>query len=561
MTFETFIPPRSKTVLEVTGKVDADFETTREKFLEIQPACEYTVEKDFSGVEGNFDSILIQSQLIGKLENNELVALIKTAAAKLNKRGTLIFSLDNIGFAENITAILEGNPLKFKVTLSKVELEGAIEEAGLHEYRSLFAARRVPVARSIAETAKIDVAVFANIISATPDELPPKTIIQTAVGEKIVCAPIRIYTPNSFLLTEAGISTTSYEQNAAYRFFDAEQFDNRIFINQRRSFPTFSRAVEFFKQIKAHGYLSVNEMDDHPILWEKDYAKTGFVNFVGVHAIQTTTEYLADFLRQYNPNVKVFANQLKHILPLRDFDKPLDRPVTIFFGALNRDRDFNEILPIVNQFAAEYGDKIAFKVIAKTGLFNSIESKNKTLLGDPNYYDGQFIPYERYEEELRTSDIALLPLLDNKFNRGKSDLKFIECAGCGAVALASPVAYSNSIVDGKTGLIFYDKKDFADKLRLLIDNADMRREIATAAYDYAKNNRLLSQHYQERLDWYLELLAKLPELNAETQARIDKLAPQFKDEKPEEIPQRLPEGFSTRNAEIIIPDSVDSYSW
>lgn len=561
MTFETFIPPRSKSVLEVTGKVDADFENTRDKFLEIQPACDYSVEENFSGVEGKFDTILIQSQLIGKLENAELVALIKSAAEKLNKRGTIIFALDNIGFAENITAILEGKPLKFKVTLSKVELEDAIETAGLNEFRTLFAARRVPVARSIAETAKIDVAVFAHIISATPDELPPKTIIQTAVGEKIVCAPIRIYTPNSFLLTEPGISTTSYEDNAVYRFFDAEQFGNRIFINQRRSFPTFARAVEFFRQVKEHGYLSVNEMDDHPVLWEKDYAKTGFVNFAGVHAVQTTTEYLADYLRQYNPNVKVFANHLKHLLPLRDFDKPLDRPVTIFFGALNRDKDFNEILPIINQFAAEYGDKLAFKVIAKTGLFESIESKNKTLLGDPNYYDGQFIPYERYEEELRGADIALLPLLDNKFNRGKSDLKFVECAGCGAVALASPVAYSKSIDDGKTGLIFYDTTDFANKLRLLIDNPDKRREIATAAYEYVKHNRLLSQHYEERLDWYLELLAKLPELNAETQARIDKLAPQFKDEKPEQIPPPPPEGFSPRNAEIVIPDSVGSYSW
>ena len=51
MTFEDFIPPRAKNVLEVTGEVSADFEVTKESFLQIQPVCNYTVSKNLSTFE------------------------------------------------------------------------------------------------------------------------------------------------------------------------------------------------------------------------------------------------------------------------------------------------------------------------------------------------------------------------------------------------------------------------------------------------------------------------------------------------------------------------------
>ena len=60
MTFEGFIPPRSKFVLEVTGDAPENFEPSRGKFLEIQPACSYAVEKNLT--DGKFDAIMIHSR-------------------------------------------------------------------------------------------------------------------------------------------------------------------------------------------------------------------------------------------------------------------------------------------------------------------------------------------------------------------------------------------------------------------------------------------------------------------------------------------------------------------
>lgn len=557
MTFETMIPARSKTVLEVTGEVAEDFQSTEENFLLIQPDCKYTVAKTFDEVDGNFDSILIQSSVIGNLSHDELVEFIKSVATKLNPKGALIFTLDNIAFADNIMAILKEQPPKFKITLTKTELSDAIKDAGLTEYRSLNASRRADVPQELRAISKTEPLIFEYILVATAEELPPKYLIQSIIGEKLVCAPVRIHRPNMFLTTEPNIFTTSSNVDQPYRIFPKEQYENRIMINQRMTFPTFTNGVKFFDNMKSQNYLYIEEIDDHPVLWEESYTKTAFINFISVHAIQTSTEYLADYLRQFNPHVKVFENQLQKLLPPRNYDEEFaqeDRPITIFFGALNRDKEFNEILPALNELSKKYGKKLAFKILARQGLYESLESENKKLIGDSRIYDGQFVPYERYEKELYTSDIALLPLQDNKFNRAKSDLKFLECAACGVAALVSPVAYSDVVKDGENGFIFYDTKDFAQKLETLIENRDKRREMVTAAYEYVKHNRLMSQHYEERLDWYKELFAKLPELTEEAQARIDKEAPRFKDEVPVEN-QRIysPAGNSNQPAEIIIP--------
>ena len=561
MTFETFIPARAKTVLELIGDAPPDFETSKEKFLEIQPECSYTVAEDVNKVSGTFDVILVQSPLIGTLSNKKLVALIKKISKLLVDTGTIIFTLDNIGHGENLQALLEGKPPKFRVTLTHDELSDAIEEAGLSVLRSLNAGRGIQVQRQIAELAQTELAVFVYIFSAYKSEPPKKTLVQTLIGESTVCAPSRVHMPNAFFMTEPNVFIVASPVGKPYHLFDREQFEQRIFINQRMCFPSFAVGLDFFNVLREKEILFISEMDDHPILWEDDYKKTAWINFRAVHAIQTSTPYLADYLRQFNPHVTVFANHLRRLPPPRDFDSEFKqkKPVTIFFGALNRDGDFIELLPLLNKIAKQYGKKVAFRILSRRNLFDALQAENKIFVGDMNRYEGQFVSYEEYEAAIRESDIALLPLRDNEFNRSKSDLKFIECAGNGAVALASPVVYNNTIEEGNTGFIYRDEREFTNKLNLLIRNKNLRRMVAEKAYAYVKHERLMSQHYEERLEWYRELLTRLPELTAEATARIEKFIPQFNQEIAE-FRARFSQESAQNNrnsgggAEIIIPE-------
>ena len=561
MTFETFIPARAKFVLELIGDAPPDFETTEEKFLEIQPECSYTVAEDLSKVTGTFDAILIQSPFVGTLSQKKLVPLLKKVAKHIKDNGTLIFTLDNIGHADNIAALIEGKPPKFRVTITREELQEAIEEAGLNVLRSLNAGRGVKVKRQLADLLQTDMAVFVYIFTACKNVPPKKTLIQTLIGEGTVCAPTRVHMPNAFFMTEQNVYIVSSPVGKPYKLFEQEQFDQRIFINQRMCFPSFAVGLDFFNVLREKEILFISEMDDHPVLWEDDYKKTAWINFRAVHAIQTSTPYLADFLSQFNPHVTVFANQLRRLPPPRDFDSEFKKKkaTTIFFGALNRDGDFIEILPMLNKLAKQYGNKLAFKILSRKNLFDALESDNKTFVGDMRHYDGQFVSYDEYEAAIRDSDIAILPLRDNDFNRAKSDLKFIECAGNGAVVLASPVVYANSIDEGKTGFIYRDEREFTNKLNLLIKNKNLRRMVAEKAYDYVRFERLMCQHYEERLDWYRELLARLPELTKEAANRIGKYIPQFREEIAKFRARFPKDDESSRDdersgAEIIIPE-------
>jgi hypothetical protein len=49
------------------------------------------------------------------------------------------------------------------------------------------------------------------------------------------------------------------------------------------------------------------------------------------------------------------------------------------------------------------------------------------------------VPVSEYQNILKPFDIALAPLVDNDFNRSKSDLKYLEYSAAGAAVIASPV--------------------------------------------------------------------------------------------------------------------------
>ena len=200
--------------------------------------------------------------------------------------------------------------------------------------------------------------------------------------------------------------------------------------------------------------------------------------------------------------------------------------VTVFFGALNRRADWEPLMPALNAAIRRHGDRLYFRVVSDREFFDALQTNAKEFAGGVR--DASIVaPYEQYTAALHASDIALLPLRDTEFNRAKSDLKFIEAAGHGAVALASPTVYAGSVRDGETGLIFRSPEEFAEKLDLLIARADLRRTLAENAYRYVAAHRLLDQHLGDYIAAYREMFARREEFERERRARVEKFFPQL----------------------------------
>lgn len=266
------------------------------------------------------------------------------------------------------------------------------------------------------------------------------------------------------------------------------------------------------RRLHAQGWLTVTEFDDLPDFFPAMRGKEQY-SFTGVHAVQTTTEALATVLRARNPEVAVFPNAVRALPVPGNFTDP--KTLTLFFGALNREGDWRDLLGVVNDVIRLAGDRLRFQVVHDRGFYAGLATprKNFTPLCD----------HATYLALLGASEISFMPLADTAFNRAKSDLKFIEAAACRVVPLASAVVYAGAIEDGKTGLIFRDAQELRARLLRLISFPAMAREIAEAARAQVIRERMLADQVATRLSWYRDLWARRDTLRAALDARVPEL--------------------------------------
>lgn len=337
------------------------------------------------------------------------------------------------------------------------------------------------------------------------------------------CAPIRLDAPLSRLAARGQVALHGClkKGDPFLELDDLSALHDTIILLERAALTDSPALRHILAASAAQGNVLLQEMDDHPQISEKEVESDCFL-FRAVSAVQTSTKYLADFLRTLNPYVYLFENQLTELPEPRAYDRESPR-VTIFFGALNRRADWEEIMPALRRAIHRHGDRLYFRVVSDRDFYDALDTQAKAFTGGR---DGSVVaPYEHYTAALAASDIALLPLRDTAFNRAKSDLKFIEAAGHGAAVLASPTVYAGSVRDGETGMIYRSMEEFAAKLDLLIERADLRRTLAENAYRYVAQHRLLAQHLDDYTAAYREMLARREEFERERCARVEQYFP------------------------------------
>nr|WP_228056388.1 methyltransferase domain-containing protein [Microcoleus sp. LEGE 07076] len=542
------LPPDAKVVVEIgcgTG-------LTGEEYKQVNPHCQYIgIERDREKAKiavdrlnwvtvADIEEIAVESLEIAPESVDCLIFgdllpylknpwdVLKQYSGLLNQEGQIFASIPNAQYWRRIVNLLRGNwenpDSKMQHWFTLESIKSLFADAGLQVYelqgkghKTETFVRFQQLLHPMVKALELTAADFATetgaeyyIARSTKSAVPPRRLlIQTIIMAPTGCDRVRVLEPDKFSATIPGVRTVSGVKAA--ELISPLAGEEKVFIWQRTimQYPAY---IPQLKKLLEQDYLIVAEIDDNPIR-RREYADNNYLSYRGCHCVQTTTEPLAKMLRHYNPNVAVFPNQLAYLPPQRIY--PTADAVTIFFGALNREKDWQPILAALNRVLAAHKHRIRVKVIHDSRFFESLEIKHKEL--EP------FCTYERYQEIMYSCDIALLPLVDNPVNEMKSDLKFIECAARGVAVLASPTVYEDSIVEGETGLIYRSEKEFEIKLNSLIDDTSMRQEIAANAYEWVRDNRLLCGHYRQRRDWYLQMRDELPRLNAELRGRLPEL--------------------------------------
>lgn len=354
-----------------------------------------------------------------------------------------------------------------------------------------------------------------EVVDSGPAQQIPKLHLHAVTAEEC-CARPRIHEPFAMLRTIPRVKCTTgpfihHETNVA--------------ILQRPRFPTID-SLAVLKGCLERNQILIAEIDDLP-----DEIGIPACALKAFHAIQVSTEPLAEYCRKQNPNVMVFENQIAELPPWEDKSRETLR---IFFGAQNRYNDWLPIRDAINRVIADTHHQIRFVVVHDNDFYLALNTDNKEF--------HSFCEYTKYRELLRSCDIALLPLEDTPFNQCKSDIKFLECAAEGVAVLAGRTVYFDSMFSRPpTSMgMFYDSRfckggkfynslgdgidEFEMALRHLIDETEWRQKYVECAYAYVKNERLLSQHYHERYMWYQNLIHSKQALDRQLLERVPELS-------------------------------------
>jgi hypothetical protein len=277
---------------------------------------------------------------------------------------------------------------------------------------------------------------------------------------------------------------------------------HRAFFNDASFVSTLDTLIE-------NGWIVINDIDDD-LTHREEFVADNYYCLRYCHAVTVSTGKLAESYCRFNPDTYVLSNAVPYLL---DPKQSPTGPCRVFFGALNRYQDWLAIKDGVVSALDRFKDRFELVIVHDEQVFASLPAGIKKRVVPT-------LGYDQYLSLLSESDIALLPLNDNVFNRGKSDLKLIESAGVGCVPIFSPTVYGEVPIHAEIGLMANSPKEWEDALsQLILDPAD-REARKIKGQHYVKNYRMHSHQALNRYTLYQQLLAKRDQLEQRRRQRL-----------------------------------------
>ena len=217
--------------------------------------------------------------------------------------------------------------------------------------------------------------------------------------------------------------------------------------------------------------------------------------------VQTSTSALAQKWRERgSTEVAVFPNQLASIDPLPDVP---DRPLTVGWGGSpGHFADWYQLSPLLTKWLAAHPD-VHLSVMTHELAHSFVQ------LEPDRYHFTKFGSLSDYVQFLRSLDIGLAPLIPTDYNRGRSDVKFLEYASQGVVGIYADLEpYQSSVRHGVTGLLSQSPEQMIEQLESLRLDPEFRVRLRKQAYEYVVGHRQLSDNARLRIDWYRSLLKR-----------------------------------------------------
>jgi glycosyltransferase involved in cell wall biosynthesis len=287
--------------------------------------------------------------------------------------------------------------------------------------------------------------------------------------------------------------------------------DCDLLVVERHTLWPYERQIGGFARVlsgcRQKGVPVVYELDDNLLdlhrvePWEPypgDFLR-GVVAYLTRQAdgVIVSTPVLAERLAHLRSSVLVVPNALDERLfgPAPEPLVPRPSAVTIgYMGTLTHEADLRMVLEPLRALLRRHASRVNLEVVGGgteeriASLFEGLPCRMRNL--------GSEHPYPRFvlwmQKHLRW-DVAIAPLEDDAFTRGKSDLKYLDYAALGIPGVFSDVRpYRETVRNRETGLLALNEpKAWAEALEEIVRDGTLRLRLARAATAEVHENRML----------------------------------------------------------------------
>lgn len=230
--------------------------------------------------------------------------------------------------------------------------------------------------------------------------------------------------------------------------------------------------------------------------WLKDPQKTKTIIRLS-DLVFAGNEYLAEYARRYNNNVKVVPTTIDtDNFKRKQVVKPEGKICIGWTGSSTTVKHLKQAKPVLRRIKEKFGERVYFMMISDMPMIDE---------------DLQ-IKFCRWRKETETDDLSLadigiMPLPDDEWAKGKCGFKGLQYMALEIPSVMSPVGVNNDIIrHGVNGFLPGTEDEWVETLTMLIEDAHLREKIGKAGRQTVVERYSLESQKDKYMEYYRSLI-------------------------------------------------------
>lgn len=284
----------------------------------------------------------------------------------------------------------------------------------------------------------------------------------------------------------------------------------------------FVHANDLVTELKKNGIITIIDFDDYWVLppshvlyqhYRNDNTSQLLIDGLRLYDyVSCTTDILRDEIAKINPNVAVFENAIDPSNP--QFEIKYERGDLVEFGWVGghcHHPDISLLEGTPQKLTGDFAIRLFGHDGEQGGVYDGfaeiLSGRRKLVFCDPpRFFVHSATTSRMYTQFYNYFDVAIVPLVKDKFNSMKSELKMIEAGFMKKAVIVSDVDPYRSVITKDNCLTVVHKQHWAKRMQRLIDNPNQIEDLAEALYESVKDRFDLHKVTRRREQWYQHIL-------------------------------------------------------